>query len=173
MPSQHQSAATTDRETFDDPHKDEAARFLDTKLVETGAKHTSMSGRDLFVARVRGIDSLGVVNAWIQVERDLDCGPRDKVMNLLERRRDYLIEHGDRDDRVDVRTEPRDLPPAETRWTDRPDVEEPGDRAVYMASSANLREERPELFEDDQATHDVGGKASVATDGGQEREGSR
>lgn len=72
------------------------ARFLDVELIETGPRHTSTSGRDLFTARVRGIDRIGVANAWIQVERLLDRGPRDVVIDVLERRRDFLIEQGER-----------------------------------------------------------------------------
>lgn len=72
------------------------ARFLDRDLVERGPNHTTTSGRELFLARVRAIDYIGVANAWIMVERELDRGPRDAVIDLLEQRRDHLIEHGER-----------------------------------------------------------------------------
>lgn len=81
------------------------ARYLDQNLVETGPSHTTSSGRPLFIARVRGIDYIGVANAWIIVERELakfrDREPRQRVIELLERRRDHLIENGERTDLSD------------------------------------------------------------------------
>jgi hypothetical protein len=73
------------------------ARFLDQDLIERGNDHTDRTSQRLVFARIRGIDRLETVNAWIAVERKLDRGPRQRVINLLERRKAYLEEHGERD----------------------------------------------------------------------------
>lgn len=73
------------------------ARFLDHSLVERGNRHTDFTLQRLVRARIRGIDRLEVVNAWIAVERKLDRGPRDLVIKLLEERKAYLEDHGERD----------------------------------------------------------------------------
>ncbi|MFC4550076.1 MULTISPECIES: hypothetical protein [Halorussus] len=73
------------------------ARFLDHDLVEHGSGHTDHTLQRLVFARIRGIDRLEVVNAWIAVERKLDRGPRSRVIDLLEERRAYLEEYGERD----------------------------------------------------------------------------
>ena len=73
------------------------ARFLDHDLVEYGASHTDETLQSLVTARIRGIDYLEVVNAWIAVERKLDRGPRDRVISLLEQRKAHLEENGERE----------------------------------------------------------------------------
>ncbi|WP_423745088.1 hypothetical protein V5735_03420 (plasmid) [Haladaptatus sp. SPP-AMP-3] len=73
------------------------ARFLDHALVEYGASHTDETIQSLVVARIRGICYLEVVNAWIAVERKLDRGPRDNIISLLEERKAYLEENGERE----------------------------------------------------------------------------
>lgn len=153
-------------------------RFLDRDLVERGPKHTSTSGRDLFVARVRGIDRIGVANAWIMVERELaefhDREPRVGVIELLERRRDHLIEHGDRQELT-----PEEL--AESRAARSDDVEddpEPVWRHIncgttdveressrdWFCNTCDLRTNRVELVDDEELQDD---EADVAiADGG-------
>ena len=73
------------------------ARFLDHDLVEYGNRHTDHTLQRLVQARIRGIDRLEVVNAWIAVERKLDRGPRDRIIDLLEERKAHLEDHGERD----------------------------------------------------------------------------
>lgn len=73
------------------------ARFLDHNLVERGRGHTDRTLQRLVFARIRGIDRLEVVNAWIAVERKIDRGPRDRVIDLLEQRKAYLEKDGERD----------------------------------------------------------------------------
>lgn len=74
---------------------------------------------DLYMAkvRIRGIDFLEVVRAWIAVERRLDRGPRPEVIGLLKEREAFLLEHGDRDERIEPRAD-RDVPPKDVVWTD-------------------------------------------------------
>ena len=72
------------------------ARFLDHDLIERGNRHTDHTLQRLVRARIRGIDRLEVVNAWIAVERKLDRGPRDRIINLLEQRKAFLEDHGER-----------------------------------------------------------------------------
>lgn len=85
-----------DREQFpqlkDDVGED-PARFLDHDLV-------SSEWSAIVEFRIRGIDRLPVLRAWLAIERRLDRGPRDYVIDLLEERERFLQEHGDR---------PRDL----------------------------------------------------------------
>lgn len=112
-------AAEADRERFPEIEAsigEDPADVLDRDVIERGPKHTSKTARPQLVARIRGIDYLGVVNAWIQVERALDRGPREPVMELLERRRDWLLENGDRDDRLDGERTP--AAPKDAVWFD-------------------------------------------------------
>ena len=74
------------------------ARWLDQELIERGPSHTDVTNQSMVIARIRGIDKIGVVNAWIQVERELDRGPRKPVIGKLEQRRDELIANGERPD---------------------------------------------------------------------------
>jgi hypothetical protein len=43
-------------------------------------------------ARIRGIESLDVVDGWFEVETSLDRGPRKKVLAMLNQRRAQLEE---------------------------------------------------------------------------------
>lgn len=62
--------------------------------------------RVLIEARIKGIDYEEVAAAYIAVERRLgrgpDGGPRPRVLGRLEDRLEWLREHGDRDDRLDL-----------------------------------------------------------------------
>lgn len=54
---------------------------------------------DTAKALIKGMDQLGRINAWLQAERELgrDNGaPRAGVIQLLEARRDYLLDAGQR-----------------------------------------------------------------------------
>lgn len=73
------------------------ARFLDYELVERGSSHTDRTLQRLVRARIRGIERLEVVNAWIAVERKLDRGPRDRIIELLEKRKAHLEANGERE----------------------------------------------------------------------------
>lgn len=142
------------------------ARFLDREIPQIPESPTSM-----FRARLDGIDRLEVVGAWEAAERKLadERGrePRDHVMELLQQRREYLLEHGERPD--DLRGEwPHELP----------DRYQPADREnppkeVYVRTADgervpySRRPTRPSVgrsFSDLDATD-----SKVATDGGEQR----
>jgi len=138
------------------------ARFLDHELVDRGSRHTDRTLQRLARARIRGIDKIGVVNAWIAVERKLDRGPRDRIIDLLEERKAYLEEYGERPDLATAslderpsRYQPhdRDLPEAEvtivTRDGERVPIEERPTRAS-VGNSLNSE-----------------GSGRIATDGGE------
>ena len=73
------------------------ARFLDRDLIERGNDHTDRTLQRLVFARIRGIDRLETVNAWIAVERKLNRGPRGRAIDLLEARKAQLEDHDERD----------------------------------------------------------------------------
>ena len=78
---------------------EDPARYLDQDLT---------TGRELIEARIRGIDYLATVRAWMAVERHLGRGlggrPRPEVIDLLQEREAVLEAEGDRDDRIDPDT---------------------------------------------------------------------
>ena len=78
-------------------------------------------------ARIRGIDYLDVLDTWEEVERRLDRGPRDTVLAWIEERREFLEEHGERDERM--ASQPRRTVP------DRDDQEE--DNPEYLCGTCN------------------------------------
>jgi len=147
-------SVSRDRERFPELRErlgEDPARWLDAEILGTGTKH--VDGRSRMVRdRIESIDRIVVIRAWKAVERRLgrgeDGGPRSGIIDALDEREKVLEEIGERPDRLEPRTEARDLPPVETSWPDRPDVDKPGDRSVYL---------RPRRFGPDDA---------VATDGG-------
>ncbi|WP_135806033.1 hypothetical protein [Halorussus marinus] len=113
------------------------ARFLDHDLVERGSRHTDRTLQPLVRARIRGIDKIGVVNAWIAVERKLDRGPRDRIIELLEERKAYLEEYGERPDLATARLDERpsryqphsrDLPATEVTYVTADGERVPADK---------------------------------------------
>ncbi|WP_254544079.1 hypothetical protein [Halomarina pelagica] len=69
------------------------ARFLKTRSRDGLEKHGGDTTElHLAICVIRGIDDLGTINAWIQVERDLFDGGRDHVMKLLEHRREIILD---------------------------------------------------------------------------------
>lgn len=151
MPSEHMPAGGGDRQRF--PHlKDDIgedpARFLDRPIFD-GGSGTSSPG--LFIrARIRGIDRIAVVRAWLAVERRLDRGPRDRIIELLEEREQRLEEIGERPDRLQER-DGRELP--DTQWYL---VDEDGERTPW--AEVDRRAAGESLAATDRA---------VATDGGE------
>lgn len=81
------------RRRFDDPHADEAARFLDRDVDADDVRPL-----------VRGMDRIARVRAWRAVERALGRGvgggPRSDVLDLLDDREATLEEIGERPDRL-------------------------------------------------------------------------
>lgn len=76
------------------------ARWLDCDLIVANNEDK----KETVIAFIKGMDYVETVNCWKQVEKDLgrgeDGGPREKVMELLNNRLEYLIEHGEREERV-------------------------------------------------------------------------
>lgn len=138
---------------------EDPARFLDRDV----------SADDL-APLIRGIDSVERVRAWAAVERAIDRGPRREILEALDRRGDVLDEIGERADRA-IPREVADVPALVAEYPDRPDVDEPSDRAVFRKERAYgpLRERYPEAFDDDQADATDAESAAVATDGGEKR----
>lgn len=136
-----------DREQFPElvaAVNEDPARFLDHDLA------TEHDGRRLAIARIDAIDRLGVVNAWIQVERQLDRGPREPIIELLEQRREWILEHGGRDDRLEDGDERTPAAPKRVLWIDE-------DGEPYERSSADERlEERLDRAEQEAVATDEG-----------------
>jgi hypothetical protein len=94
-------AAKSDRETFPKLREDlgeDPARYLDVPMFAEGGGTTRLATA---MVRIRGIDKLEVANAWLAVERRIDRGPRQRVVDAIQERIEYLEEHGER---------PNDLP---------------------------------------------------------------
>ncbi len=134
-------ASRSDREEFPNVEKhigEDPARFLDRPLISP----SGIGGSPFLItkARIDGIDRLPVINAWIAVEKNLSRGPRDKVLSLLEDRKHYLEEHGERPEEFDI---------------DR-DVETVGSVAVW-----------PDRDGGERSFLSVRSEKTVATDGGE------
>jgi|GEM_PF-1965809 len=166
MPSQNQGGSQRQRRRFDDDLADEAARWLDWDLLNHKQR------RQVVRSIIKGIDRIERVNAW-QVAEEMIAHergrePRAKILQWLDQRREWLELHGDRDERLQEREEPRDLPPVETSYPDREDVDEPEDRATFQAERAfgSLRDRYPHLFDGSDNAAESAANEAVATDGG-------
>jgi len=99
MPSEHQPAVTDDtgRASFPDladRHGHDPGRWLDRPLLgDADSGETPL--RQAF-AIIRGIGSKAELRAWRAVERQLDRGPRDAVVDRINHRLAELDEHGER-----------------------------------------------------------------------------
>ncbi|WP_224332868.1 hypothetical protein [Haloprofundus halobius] len=132
---------------------EDPARFLDRDLVERGPRKTDTTSLRLVKARIRGIDSLAVCRAWQAVERRLDRGPRDGILELLEERDAWLVENGDRDERLELGIR-RDVSPED------------------VVSCARFLDEDGELRDRTSASskiHEMRQSPAVATDGGDDQ----
>lgn len=145
MPSEHQSADTSDRERFpgvaaeigEDP-----ARWLDHDMLAQSAVKQQEDPADphggnrlvedtdvstfgaMFRARVRGIDKLYVIRQWLEVESRLDRGPRDHVIEALRNRAAELRETGERSHYLPWRRHDRDLAPVDAPELDQRSADE-------------------------------------------------
>lgn len=81
---------------------EDPARWLDQPLGDRGPSHTAVGGRLSAFARIRGIDYVHVAVAWIEVERQLERGPRQEIVDALKERIGWLNQQGDRDERIDL-----------------------------------------------------------------------
>jgi hypothetical protein len=59
-------------------------RWLDRELVESGPRHTDQTLKRAVHARIKGMRSLAVVEAWREVEHRIDRGPRDEILEWLD-----------------------------------------------------------------------------------------
>lgn len=164
---------------------EDPARYLDHDLANG-------DGRELALARIRGLARIEVVNAWRAVERRLahqdDREPRGKILELLDEREADLQEHGERprDIRRALADDPENVPdrywPARGNFDQNPDDED--EAAEYPA----LRERFRELVATANPDADLGrgdalqqartseateqaGLQGYATDGGQSDDG--
>jgi len=173
MPSQNQGGGERQRRRFDHVKEDigeDPARWLDWDLI----RHEDR--RELLWSLIDAIDSIERVRACRAVERRLaakdDREPRAKIIQRLDQREEWLELHGERPDRLQERTESRDLPPVETTFPNRDDVQDASDRSIYQPERAfgSLQERYPHLFDDGPNAEESGQTdAEVATDGGDER----
>jgi hypothetical protein len=122
MPSKNQGGSvSSDRAEYPDRKQEigeDPARWLDQDLLERTAVQqevdpTSEFGEirlvedtdvstpgQLVLSRIRGIDSKLVIRHWLEVEHDLDRGPRDTIVDALQERAETLKEIGERPDRL-------------------------------------------------------------------------
>jgi len=122
MPSEAQGGSTSsDRAEYPDRKQEigeDPARWLDQDLLERTVVRqevdpTSEFGEmrlvedtdvstpgQMILGRIRGIDSLLIIRHWMEVEHDLDRGPRDTIVDALQERADELKEIGERPDRL-------------------------------------------------------------------------
>lgn len=125
-------ASSSKRESFPQLREDlgeDPARYLDAPMFIDGNREPPLFTA---FARIRGIDRLEVANAWLAVERRLDRGPRDPVVEALEDRIAYLEEAGERPETVPTeegperyrRREIREDVECEYEWVDQPDGEQ-------------------------------------------------
>lgn len=153
MPSEHQGQSGLERASFPglkDDIGEDPARFLDHdlrrrpmgKLIdsvdERGHEMQRLvpdedcsPSRDFVKARIDGIDRIEVVRAWKAVERRLDRGPRDRIMQWLDEREQTLEEIGERPERCEP-CDPDSVPSTESVvvWPDR----DGGERSAVYSS---------------------------------------
>jgi hypothetical protein len=85
---------TRGRERFPETREEigeDPARWLDRDLLESTPGDKSEKWR--LQRRVDGIHSLQVAEKWAEVERELERGPRDPVMDMIRERVAYLNHH--------------------------------------------------------------------------------
>lgn len=152
-------AATAQRECFPELEaeiNEDPAAFLDRELVERGPSHTTKTAHQKVKARIRGIDRIDVVDAWIYVETSIERGPRQQVLAWLNQRKKYLEEVGERPDLlatpVDERPEryhehDRDLPGKPVVIIDESGEEIPYDEARSSTAAAQIRAKRGDVSE--------------------------
>lgn len=146
---------------------EDPARWLDRDLITPGATRIDVdryadgtvddarvvvdrrvsSGIEFVDARIRGIDHIEVVRAWIAVERALgrgpDGGPREQIIARLEKREQQLEQIGERPERLEDAGERTPAPPKDVVWSDTEDGSRP-----EMASVGNRHPSRRDIATD-------------------------
>jgi hypothetical protein len=115
VPSDAQGHGSLDRARYPDVRErigEDPAQYLDKPLFETSYDgDCSVAGWTIKV-RIQSIDSFAVLGAWKGIERNLDRGPRDRVMEMLNDRAQELEAIGERPDRL-VERDGRHVPKSE------------------------------------------------------------
>lgn len=158
------------------------AKFLDRDLVERGPNHTWQTSKHLVLALIKGLPTIGKVNGWLKVEKQLDRGPREPIVELLETRLDYLIEHGERtissraeiERRRAARTVPIQEPEPEPVWRHvvcgTTDVDQES-RHAWFCNTCEQRTNRVERVDEaSEASADERSEASGASTADEQRE---
>ena len=94
---------STRRERYPEIEADigeDPARFLDYDFEANDGMRTTA------LARIRGIDRIATVRAWIGVERALDRPTREHIIEALQEREATLEEIGERPDRLEYGPHP-------------------------------------------------------------------
>jgi hypothetical protein len=120
---------TPDRERFPEIAEEigeDPARWLDRDLLESTPG--DQSEKWFLRKRIDGIASLEVARKWAEVERELERGPRDPVLDMIKERVAYFNRHGTLEELleetdIEARRESTPSTSSETVWTDRPDGE--------------------------------------------------
>jgi hypothetical protein len=118
---------TRDRERFPEIAEEigeDPARWLDRDLLESTPGDETETWR--LQRRVDGIHSLEVARRWAEVERELERGPREVVMDMIRERVAALNRHTTLEELleetdVDARREATPSTSSEVVWTDRTD----------------------------------------------------
>jgi len=106
MPSEFQSASAEAgvpawRQAIAEETGEDPGRWLDRDLVEHGPNHTDRTMQRSVHARIKGIRSRAVIDAWQTVEVRLARGPRQQVMAWLNQRDQQLKDREEPAQRVD------------------------------------------------------------------------
>lgn len=128
MPSSNQGASGVDRERFPEVKAaigEDPARWLDYEFVD------DQDARRMARIRIKSIDDIETARQWIEVERQLDPGPRRKLIAWLNERIKTLEVIGERPERLEERDE-RETP--ETVWYRNGEPWEAVDRSVGVGS---------------------------------------
>lgn len=128
MPSEHQGTTEATRERYPDVAAEigeDPARWLDHKLID------DQDARRMARVRLKSIDKIDVARKWIEVERQLERGPRKKIIAWLNQRIKTLEQIGERPDRLEER-DGRVVP--ETTWTLNGESWENVDRGVGLST---------------------------------------
>ncbi|WP_340099465.1 hypothetical protein [Salinibaculum salinum] len=115
MPSEAQGHGSMDRARYqkiNDEIGEDPAQWLDKPLFKSPERNSTSAGWAI-QHRIKSIDSFAVLGAWKGVERNLERGPRDRVMKMLNERAQELEDIGERPDRLQAR-DGRDVP--EKEW---------------------------------------------------------
>jgi len=116
MPSNAQGSTSTARERYPSVQAEigeDPARWLDYKLV------SDQDARRMARIRIKSIDQIDVARNWIEVEHELERGPRKKIISWLNERIKTLEVIGERPDRLEER-DGRDLPETEATLNGEP-----------------------------------------------------